>query len=85
MKRPKEIKEGAEGFAFAAIFNQIMASVYYHVSWYALNPLTGKYKYSHTVCGHRGPGGNLGMKGREAYAKASQINREKGVLLFGGI
>ena len=81
MKKPEEIKEGAKGFAYAAIFNQIMASVYYHVSWYALNPLTGKYKYSHSICGHRGPGGHLGMKGYDASAEALRINREQGVLL----
>jgi len=49
MKKPINVKEGAEYFYHAAIFNQIFTSTYYHVSRYKLNSRTGKYALGQKV------------------------------------
>jgi len=57
-----------------AVFNQIFSTKYYHVRKYDLNEKTGKYKYTNDIYGHRGPGGNLGMKYEDAVALAQKLN-----------
>lgn len=80
MRKPGNIKEEAAGFFYAAIFNQIHASVYYHISEYTLNTATGKYYFAGVYCGHRGPGGNLGLGRREAQEMAERLNRKHGYI-----
>ena len=80
MKRPNNIHKDAAGFYYAAIFNQIHTSRYYHISFYKKNTKTGRYAFERVVCGHRGHGGNLGMSWKEAREKAEALNLSCGFL-----
>lgn len=61
-----------------SIFNQIFYTKYYHVRRYDLNQKTGKYRPTMDVCGHRGPGGHLGLGYAEACELAGRWNRREG-------
>ena len=56
----------------AAVFNQIYNTTYHRVTAWEAGK-TG-WRFSKVVCGHRGPGGNLGMKGTDAIDHAAYLN-----------